>query len=177
VEPVSYLARLDPNRPVDLRHPLAKEGIAYEALDNGLLHCANPARAQELADSRAAGKIDGLLRQWLKRLPHPVTPADRRAGYRYQPFIWQAEFSFTQVLDRPLSGRVFFEEVIRENLDLGRPDQIALIFQPRSTRRTPGWFRTRVITEGVMPSLRPCRAELISGQRLERDGTAFGAPH
>ena len=59
----------------------------------------------------------------------------------------QGEFSLTQVLDRPLSGRVFFEEVIRENLDLGRPDQVALIFGKRVTRRTPGWFRTRVLTE------------------------------
>jgi hypothetical protein len=33
------------------------------------------------------------------------------------------ECSLTQVLDRPLAGRVFFEDVIREILDLGRPDQ------------------------------------------------------
>jgi len=88
-----------------------------------------------------------------KALPHPFPAADRRAGYRYEPFIWQGEFSLTQVLDRPLSGRVFFEEVIRENLDLGRPDQVALIFGKRLTRRTPGWFRTRVLTQGVMAAL------------------------
>ena len=57
------------------------------------------------------------------------------------------------MLDRPLHGRVFFEEVIRENLDLGRPDQVQLIFDRRVTRRTPGRFRTRVLTEGVIPSL------------------------
>jgi hypothetical protein len=57
------------------------------------------------------------------------------------------------VLDRPLTGRVFFEEVIRDNLDLGRPDQVSLIFAKRVNRRTPGRFRTRVITEGVTPSL------------------------
>jgi hypothetical protein len=57
------------------------------------------------------------------------------------------------VLDRPLTGRIFFEEVIREHLDLGRPDQVQLIFERRVTRRTPGRFRTRVITEGVIPSL------------------------
>ncbi|MGH8563777.1 MAG: hypothetical protein ACREXW_06660 [Gammaproteobacteria bacterium] len=67
--------------------------------------------------------------------------------------ILQAEFSLTQVLDRPLTGRVFFEEVIRENLDLGRPSQVQLIFDRRVTRRTPGRFRSRVITEGVVPSL------------------------
>jgi hypothetical protein len=65
----------------------------------------------------------------------------------------QIECALTQVLDRPLTGRVFFEEVIRENLDLGRPDQVQLIFARRVTKRTPGRFRTRVITEGVTPTL------------------------
>lgn len=136
-----------------LKRQLAKEGIGYEALDNGLLQCTNPKRAQALADALSAARIEALIRKWLARLPHPFTREDRRAGYRYEPFIWQAEFSLTQVLDRPLSGRVFFEDVIRENLDLGRPDQVALIFARRVQRRTPGWFRTRVITEGVTPSL------------------------
>ena len=57
--------------------------------------------------------------------------ADRRAGYRYELSILQAEFSLTQVLDRPHSGRVFFEQLIRENLDLGRPDKASLIFDRR----------------------------------------------
>ena len=84
-------------------------------------------------------------------------PADRAAGYRYDISIWQAEFSLTQVLDRPVTGRVFFEHVIRDNLDTGRPDQISLIFDRRLIHRgrlrTPGRFRTRVITDGVTPSL------------------------
>jgi hypothetical protein len=57
------------------------------------------------------------------------------------------------VLDRPVTGRVFFDQVIRENLDLGRPDQVRLIFDRRVSRRTPGRFQTRVVTEGVIPSL------------------------
>ena len=38
-------------------------------------------------------------------------------------------------------------------LDIGRPSQVQLIFDRRVSRRTPGKFRTRVITEGVVPSL------------------------
>jgi hypothetical protein len=38
------------------------------------------------------------------------------------------EFSLTQLLDAPVAGRVFFEQVIRDNLDLGRPDRVSLIF-------------------------------------------------
>ena len=75
-------------------------------------------------------------------LPHPFTPADRAAGYRYDLSILQAEFSLTQMLDRPLSGRIFFEQVIRDNLDIGRPDQVSLIFdrqiRPRPQAPTPG---------------------------------------
>jgi hypothetical protein len=65
----------------------------------------------------------------------------------------QAEFSLTQVLDRPAAGRLFFEEIIRENFDIGRPSHVQLIFGRRVNTRTPGRFRTRVITEGVIPSL------------------------
>lgn len=94
-----------------------------------------------------------LLRKWLGKLPHPYTAADRKAGYRYDVSILQAEFALTQVLDRPQTGRIFFEQVIRENLDIGRPDQVQLIFERRVTKRTPGRFRTRVLTDGVIPSL------------------------
>ena len=131
----------------------AKAGIDFEALDNGFASCEDPARLQRICDRLSAKKIDALARKWLARLPHPFTARDRRAGYRYDISILQAEFSLTQVLDRPLTGRVFFEEVIRDNLDIGRPDQVSLIFERRVNRRTPGRFRTRVITEGVTPSL------------------------
>src|SRR5580658_6204783 len=67
--------------------------------------------------------------------------------------LLQAEFSLTQVLDRPLHGRLFFEQVIRENLDIGRPEDVRLIFNRKITRRTPGSFRTRIVTHDVTPSL------------------------
>ncbi len=148
-----YNAKLCINGHEYVKRQLAKEGITFEALDNGLLTCAQPQRAQKLCNGLSAKKIDALLRKWLARLPHPFPAQDRAAGYRYDVSTLQAEFSLTQVLDRPLSGRIFFEEVIRENLDLGRPDQVQLIFNRRVSKRTPGRFRTRVLTEGVTPSL------------------------
>ncbi|HEV7453350.1 MAG TPA: hypothetical protein VGO16_18630, partial [Pseudonocardiaceae bacterium] len=51
---------------------------------------------------------------------------------------------------------MFSEQAIR-NLDAGRPDRISLVFDRRirstGRRPTPGHFRTRVITEGVTPSV------------------------
>ncbi len=105
-----------------LKRQFAKEGVAFEALDNGILDCADPERMQALADGLDAARIDALLRKWLARLPHPFTAGDRARGIRHDVSMLQAEFALTQVFDRPVQGRVFFEEVMRENLDLGRPD-------------------------------------------------------
>ena len=135
------------------KRQLERAGIAYEALDNGVLSCENPKRLQSICDGLSAARLDGLFRKWLARLPHPFTGPDRKAGYRYELSILQIELSLTQVLDRPLSGRIFFEQVIRENLDIGRPKQVQLIFNRWVTKRSPGTFRTRVITDGVVPSL------------------------
>jgi hypothetical protein len=136
-----------------LKRQLSRRGIAFEALDNGIAACADPELMQKLAHELDAEKIDALARKWFRRLPHPFPATDRAAGFRYDISILQAEFSLTQVFDRPLTGRFFFEQVIRDNLDAGRPDQVQLIFGRPVRRSTPGRFRTRVITEGVIPSL------------------------
>ena len=108
---------------------------------------------QQLSNGLTVARIDTLLRKWLGLVPHPFSAAERRVGILYDLSILQAEFSRAQVLDRPLHGRALFENVIRENLDLGRPDQVQLIFDRRINKRTPSRFRTRVITQGVEPSL------------------------
>lgn len=148
-----YNAKLCINGNEYAKCQLRKRGIEFEALDNGVLSCAEPKALQRICDGLDDKKIDRLLRKWLARLPHPFDRSDRTAGYRYGLSILQAEFALTQVLDRPVAGRIFFEQVIRENLDIGRPGQVQLIFDRRVSRRTPGRFRTRVITEGVTPSL------------------------
>jgi hypothetical protein len=148
-----YTAKFCLNGHEYLKHQLAQAGIAYEALDNGILSCADPVRMQALADGLSAEKIETLVRKWQMRLPQPFTASERAAGYDYEISILQAEFALTQVLDHPRTGRLFFEAAIRENLDLGRPEQVQLIFERRVTKATPGRFRTRIITAGVTPAL------------------------
>ena len=148
-----YNAKLCLNGHEYAKCQLRQQGIDYRALDNGFVSCADPVRLQTICDQMGSEQMDGLLRRWLARLPHPYTAEDRQAGYRYELSILQAEFSLTQILDRPLSGRILFEEIIRENLDIGRPDMVQLVFDRGVTKKTPGRFRTRVLTEGVIPSL------------------------
>jgi len=135
----------------------AKAGISFEALDNGFAACGDVPALQAICATLGPAHIEALLRKWLKILPNPFTAEDEAAGYAYELSLLQTEFSLTQVLDAPLSGRIFFEQVLRDNLDIGRPDQISLVFDRKIIRKgrraTPGKFRTRIITDGVTPSL------------------------
>jgi hypothetical protein len=135
------------------KRQLDRRGIPYEALDNGFLSCAEPAKLHEICEGLKPEDIDRVFRKWLRRIPLPLRLEDRRAGYDWDLSIWQMEVSLTQIFDRPLRGREFFEEIIRDNLDLGRPDRVQLIFDRVVTKKTPGQFRTRVIQDGVHPSL------------------------
>ena len=139
------------------QHQALRAGIGFTSMDNAFAAVDDPAAVQAICDRFGPGHIQALLDKWLGRLPDPFTPDDRADGFDYQISILQAEFSLTQMLDAPVTGRVFFEHVIRDNLDIGRADQIGLIFNRRihhgRKRSTPSRFRTRVITDGVTPSL------------------------
>ena len=57
------------------------------------------------------------------------------------------------MFDRPAAGRSFFEQLIGDHLDLGRPESVSLIFDRKITKCTPGNFRTNVITRDVDPQI------------------------
>jgi len=139
-----------------VKQQLRHKRLRFESLDNGFRSCANPPALQTICDALGPADVQAFFDRWSARLPWPVTAADRAAGYDHRLAINQLEVSLTQVFDRPSQGRHFFEAVIRENLDLGRPDRVKLLFPLRLTRATPPpafGYRTRVITDGVQPSL------------------------
>lgn len=131
----------------------AREGIAFEALDNGFRSTTNAAALEAICDRLSAREVWRFFNRWTARLPSPFTAEDRRRGYRYQLAFRQLELSDTRVFDRPAVGRAWFEQTIRDQLTLGRPDQVALVFGRRINRRTPGRFHTRVINAGVDPAI------------------------
>lgn len=136
----------------------AKAGIGFTPLDNGFAAVEDVPGLQAICDGFGAEHVEALLIKWQQRLPQPFTEEDENLGdYYYQLTLDQTEFSLTHMLDKPVSGRIFLEQVIADNLDVGRPDKVGLIFArqiPRGRKhKTPGRFRTRVFTEGVNPSL------------------------
>jgi hypothetical protein len=61
----------------------------------------------------------------------------------------QVETSRTLVFDAPRRARAFFEALVADNLDLGRPDEVQLTFGRQIRSNTAGTFATKVVTRGV----------------------------
>jgi hypothetical protein len=124
-------------------------GIGFQPLDNGFRSCADGEALAAICARLSARDVWSFFRRWQKILPSPLTGEDRRRGYRYQLAFRQLELSDTRVFDRPQAGRDWFERTLRDQLTLGRPDHVAVVFNRRITSKTPGRFWTRVITRGV----------------------------
>jgi hypothetical protein len=136
------------------KQQLGQEGIEFEALSNGFATCANPDRLQEICHSLSAAKIQAYFDHWVDKLPWPLSATERTAGYEHRLSIWQLEVSRTQIFLDPAQGQALVENIIRDNLDLGRPDRVSLLFARRVTKATPSEFYTRVDQYGVLPCIR-----------------------
>jgi hypothetical protein len=134
-----------------------EQGVEFTSLDNAFGTASDAAAVQLACDGLTDQKIYRFAGKWLARLPHLFTVEDEQADYRWQLSVQQIEFSTTMALDRPVSGRISFEQLIRDNINIGRPDKVNIVFgrqiRRRGKGRTPGTFRTQVITSGVCPYL------------------------
>ena len=122
----------------------ARAGIAFTELSNGFAACEDPGALQEICDRLQPGTIEVFAQRWLHRLPMPFGRADQRAGYWWEISMRQVEVSRTLVSDAPRRARAFFEALIADNLDIGRPANVEIIFNRHIRRDTPGVFRTAI---------------------------------
>ena len=131
----------------------ALAGLPFQALDNGFRSTTSAEQLGAICARLSAREVWRFFNRWQARLPSPFTAEDRCRGYRYALAFRQLELSDTRVFDRPAAGRSWFEQTIRDQLTLGRADNVALVFKRRINSRTPGRFATRVITRGTEPAI------------------------
>ncbi len=131
----------------------AAEGIAFTPLDNGFAACEDDLALAEICARLRAADVQAFFERWQATLPSPFTVEDRRRGYGYQFAFRQLEISDTRVFDRPAAGRAWFERTLPDQLTLGRPDQVAIVFGRKVQRNTPGRFHTKIFNVGVEPAI------------------------
>jgi hypothetical protein len=125
-------------------------GIGFTALSNGFASCDDPAGLQQICDRFGPGTVQLWFERWMARIPLPLGDADRDAGYWRELSMRQIETSRTLVFDDDVHARAFFEALLCDNMDLGRPENVELLFRrgQRSGRPTlppaGGGFRTAI---------------------------------
>jgi hypothetical protein len=167
------------------KRQLARAGIHFQALDNGLRGVDDPAAAHRICARLSAGHVRDLLRRMMAVMPDPLTVNDRRAGFDWAFSIAQLEISDTAVFDAPRRARAWFEAAITGHLDLGRPEKVALVVdrkvRSRGKNQTPGRFATEVISRDVAPHLQihykssKAKAYLKEGRALRVETTVNNA--
>ena len=126
-----------------------RAGVGFTALANGFASCDDPARLQKICDGLTAARIQVFFERWMRRIPTPLTATDRAGGYWWELSMRQVEVSRTIVFDAPRRARGFFEAVVADNIDIGRPDELKVIFNRQIRSTTRGEFATRIVTRGT----------------------------
>ena len=119
-------------------------GIGFRELSNGFAACEDPQALQEICDRLGPEEIAAFADRWWARLPLPFTAADRQAGYWWDISMRQIECAKTIVFTAPRHARAFFEALAADNLDIGRPDNMEIIFDRQVRSTTHGVFRTAI---------------------------------
>jgi hypothetical protein len=123
-------------------------GIEFAQLDNGFRSCADAETLAAICSSLSAAHVWAFFRRWQRLLPSPLSVDDRARGYRYQLALRQLELSDTRVFAPPAAARAWFERLLVDQLTLGRPDHVAVVFARKVIASTPGRFSTRVLRRG-----------------------------
>ena len=130
----------------------ARLGVGFRPMDNGFRACEDEQALAAVCGSLSHAHVLEFFDRWMGVLPSPFTAAERRR-HPYRLSVRQIEMSDTRVFDPPAAARGWFEQTIRDQLDLGRPDKVQIVFARTITKRTPGRFQTKVIHRGVEPVL------------------------
>jgi len=124
-------------------------GLEFSELSNGFASCQDPAALQDICDRFGPGHVQAWFERRMARLPLPLTMADRDGGFWWELSMRQVETSRTLVFDAGVHARAFFESLLCENMDLGRPENAELLFRRGETRGfpsdpPPGGFKTKI---------------------------------
>ena len=125
-------------------------GIGFTELSNGFASCADPAALQAICDRLGPGTVQVWFERWMAKIPLPLTTADRDGGFWRELSMRQVETSRTLVFDDGVHARAFFEALLCENMDLGRPENVELLFRrgqrlgAASNPPPGGGFKTKI---------------------------------
>ena len=131
-----------------VKRQAVRDGLVFTALSNGFQSTPDPTRLQALCDQLGPTDVQAFFDRWITRIPTPLTAEDRAAGHWWELSVRQVEISRTLVFDAPRRARSFFEALVADNIGIGRPEEVSLVFA-RQAKSPRDRFGTRIVSRGT----------------------------
>ena len=123
----------------------ARAGIGFTALSNGFAACDDPAALQAICDRLRPGHHQRVRPAVAAPAAAAVRPPRTRTpGTGGRSRCGRSRSPAPSCSTRPATPAAFFEALIADNLDIGRPHNVEIIFARKIRRDTPGVFRTAI---------------------------------
>jgi hypothetical protein len=122
--------------------------VDFDELANGFAACSRPERLQAICDRLGPADIQAFFDRWARLIPTPLTVEDRAGGYWWELSMRQVEVSRTIVFDDPRRARAFFEALVTDNIGIGRPENVSMVFARQVRKTTTEPFIGRVFSPG-----------------------------
>jgi hypothetical protein len=132
-----------------VKRQATREGIAFSPLANGFAATDDPVGLQAICDRLGVADFQGFFDRWMAVIPTPLTDVDRRGGYWWELSMRQVEVSRTLVFDDPRRARGFFESLIADNIGIGRPHEVSMVFARQLRRPTKHPYIGRIFSAGT----------------------------
>jgi len=144
-----YPAKVWVNGPEWAKRQAEHINLSYTPLANRFAACLDPQRLQQICDRFGPDDVQRFFERWMPVIPRPFTDRDRAAGYFWQLSMRPTEVSRTLVFDDPRRARGFFEALVQDNVDIGRPEKVAMVFSRHLRRSAKQPYRERLFSPGT----------------------------
>jgi len=147
-----FSARVCLNQHYWLALRMRERGIRFQQCANAFLHCSDPERLQQLADSLTADDLIACAQKWLARFTPFFTSQERKhAGVQHRLFFAQVEYCDNLIFRRRAAVDALEQRLLDANRTIGQPNKLTLIFGRRITRYHGGKLQT-VIEDLNLPN-------------------------
>ncbi len=126
-----------------------RAGLGFTELHNGFASSPDALQLQAICDSFGPEHVQAFFDRWITEIPTPLSGEDRAAGYWWELSMRQVETSRTLVFDDPRRARAFFEALVADNIGIGRPEEVSLVFARQLSRPTKHRYQTRIFSTGT----------------------------
>lgn len=130
------------------------QGRTCQRVGNSFMATDDPEKLQRACDAFNSETVRRFLSRWLKQIPLPLEDQDRQNGYKHNFSLYQVEYCRNHIFKDTGTLNRLFDQLIRDNMNLGRPEWLKILFDRQIRKNTPVRPEASVLRAGDVATIR-----------------------